>query len=68
MYLYYILVIICYHYYYILVMTNNMKAQLPGQLSGNGIVEFELSKPRSAPKYPYINNDQKEEGEGGVCY
>lgn len=43
-----------------------MKAHLPGQLSGNGIVEFELSKPRSAPKYPYINNDQKEEGGGSM--
>lgn len=35
-------------------MTSNMKAQLPGRLSGNGIVESELSKPHSAPKYPFI--------------
>lgn len=36
-------------------MTSNNKAPLPGLLSGNGIVEFELSTPHSAPKYPFKN-------------
>lgn len=44
-------------------MINNKKAPLPGLLSGSGIVEFELSKPHSAPKYPFINSNQKEERE-----
>lgn len=42
-------------------MTTNKRAPLPGLLSGNGIVEFELSKPHSAPKYPLINSNQKGE-------
>lgn len=41
-------------------MTSNKKAPLPGLLSGNGTVEFELSMPHSAPKYPFKN--QKGEG------
>ena len=41
-------------------MTSNKKAPLPGLLFGNGIVEFELSTPHSAPKYPSKN--QKGEG------
>lgn len=43
-------------------MTSNKKAPLPGLLSGNGIVEFELLKPHSAPKYPFIKSNQKGEG------
>lgn len=42
---------------------SNKKAPLPEQLSENEIVEFELSKPHSAPKYPFKNSNQK--GEGG---
>lgn len=44
-------------------MMNNKKAPLPGLLSGSGIAEFELSKPHSAPKYPFINSNQKGERE-----
>lgn len=47
-------------------MISNKKAPLPGLLSVNGIVEFELLKLRSAPKYPLINSNQKEGG-GGKC-
>jgi hypothetical protein len=39
---------------------NNEKTPLPGLLSGNETVEFELSKPHSAPKHPFINSKQKE--------
>lgn len=46
----------------LLVMISNKKAPLPGLLSGSGIVEFELSKPHSAPKYPFINSNQKRRG------
>lgn len=46
-------------------MINNKRAPLPGLLSGSGIVEFELSKPHSAPKYPFIISNQKREG--GKC-
>lgn len=49
----------------LLIMISNKKAPLPELLSGNGIAEFELSKPHSAPKYPFINSNQKEEGVGG---
>ena len=43
----------------LLVMTSNKKAPLPGLLFGNGIVEFELSMPHSAPKYPFKNQKGK---------
>lgn len=43
----------------LLIMICNKKVPLPELLSGNGIVEFELSKPHSAPKYPFKNSNQK---------
>ena len=52
----------------LLVMISNKKAPLPGLLSGNGIVEFELSKLRSVPKYPFINRNQtKRRGRKVYC-
>lgn len=51
----------------LLVIISHKKSPLPGLLSGNEIVEFELSKPHSAPKHPFINNNQKREGEKVCC-
>lgn len=47
----------------LLVMKSHKKSPLPGLRSGNEIVESELSKPHSAPKHPFINSNQKGEGE-----